>query len=72
MRESHMTPKLESTQLFKWLKKKDANLGARVVRIRDEVGKWLPQIVQFFAHYPSHGLDHSDRIIGQLSMSAPV
>jgi len=62
-----VTSKLESTQLFKSLKRKEPKLAGRVVMVRDELAKWLPQIVQFFPQYPSHGLDHSDRIIAQLS-----
>ena len=62
-----MTPKIESTELFKLLTRKDAKLACRVVMVRDELAKWLPQIMQFFPQYPSHGLDHSDRIIAQLS-----
>ena len=62
-----MTPKIESTELFKLLTRKDAKLACRVVMVRDELAKWLPQIVQFFPQYPSHGLDHSDRIVAQLS-----
>ncbi len=27
----------------------------------------MPYVAQYFPHYPSHGLDHSDRIIEQLS-----
>ena len=62
-----MTLKLESTQLFKWLKRKDAELASRVLMVRGELAKWLTEIVQLFPHYPSHAVDHSDRIVAQLS-----
>ena len=62
-----MATGIETTRLFKWLKSMDNSLAARVLAVRAEVAKWLPQIVQFLPHYPSHGLDHSDRIIEQLS-----
>ena len=62
-----MATGIETTRLFKWLKSMDNSLAARVLAVRAEVAKWLPQIVQFLPHYPSHGLDHSDRIVGQLS-----
>jgi hypothetical protein len=65
--ESQVTLKLESTQFFKWLKRKDAELASRVLMVRGELAKWLTQIVQLFPNYPSHAVDHSDRIVGQLS-----
>ncbi len=58
---------IKKVQLYKWLNSKDKASAARVLVIRDEVAKWLPQVARFFPHYPSHGLDHSDRIIEQLS-----
>ncbi len=58
---------LEQTQLFKYLKKQSEALANRVVMVRSEQTKWLPQIVGLFPHYPSHGVDHSDRIVDQLS-----
>ena len=62
-----MTPDLESTQLFKWLKKKDGKLANRVLLVRKELEARLRQVVVLFPHYPSHAVDHSDRIIAQLS-----
>ena len=62
-----MAGTLGTTQLHKWLKSKDEALAARVLHIRAELSKWLPKIDQFFPHYPSHGIDHSDRIVEQLS-----
>jgi molecular chaperone HtpG len=62
-----VTPNLATTDLYKFLKKLDGPLAERVVLVRSEVAKWLPLIVQVFPHYPSHGVDHSDRIIRQLS-----
>ncbi len=62
-----MAPELESTPIFKWLKRQDVSLAERVGAVRDELMKWLPQIVLFFSHYSSHGVDHSDRIVAQLS-----
>ena len=62
-----MTPELESTQLFKWLQRRNTQLASRVVHVRTEVAKWLLHVVQLFPHYPSHGADHSDRIVAQLS-----
>lgn len=58
---------LEKSALFKWVKARDGELAARVLQIRSEVSKWLPQVTQLFPHYPSHALDHSDRIVFQLS-----
>ena len=58
---------LETTHLYKWLRKQNEQLATRVVTVRNEMAKWLPYILQFFPHYPSHGVDHSDRIISQLS-----
>lgn len=57
----------ETSALFKWLQIKDSELSIRVSLLRKELGKWLPRIVQLFPHYPSHDLDHSDRIVLQLS-----
>ncbi|MFI5457906.1 MAG: hypothetical protein ACHRXM_20905, partial [Isosphaerales bacterium] len=62
-----MKPDVKKAQLYKWLKAKDEALSARMLHIRDELSKWMPHVAQFFPHYPSHGLDHSDRIIEQLS-----
>ena len=62
-----MTPGLESTQLFKWLNKNNKRLAGRVLMVREEMEKWLSRIVQLFPHYPSHAVDHSDRIVAQLS-----
>jgi molecular chaperone HtpG len=58
---------LEKSQLYKWLRSKDESLATRVLHIRAELSKWLPKVDQFFPHYPSHGVDHSDRIVEQLS-----
>jgi len=58
---------IQDRRLFKWLMAKDKDLGERALRVRAELTKWLPQIVQMFPHYPSHGVDHSDRIVTQLS-----
>src|SRR6266849_6867420 len=65
--ELNLKLNVEKTQLFKWLKSKDKTLAERLLHIREELSKWVPHITQFFPHYPSHGLDHSDRIIEQLS-----
>jgi hypothetical protein len=62
-----LNPDLEHAQLYKWLKRKDRRLAARILHIREELTNWMPHVRQFFPHYPSHGVDHSDRIIGQLS-----
>lgn len=58
---------IESTALYAALLAADSDLAHRLLRVRTEVEKWLPSIAQFFPHYPSHGVDHSDRIIRQLS-----
>lgn len=58
---------ITKVQLFKWLKSRDGKLATRVLEIREELSKWLPHVPQFFWHYTSHGLDHSDRIVAQLS-----
>ncbi len=57
---------MKKVRLLKWLKSKDEALAARILHIREELTKWLPQINQYFPHYPGHGVDHSDRIIEQL------
>ena len=62
-----MKADITKAQLFRWLKSQDGKLAARALHIREELSKWLPHVSQFFPHYPSHGLDHSDRIVGQLS-----
>ena len=62
-----MMADITKAQLFKWLKSQDERLAARVLQIREELSKWLPHVPQFFWHYTSHGLDHSDRIVAQLS-----
>src|SRR6266852_4973088 len=66
--EPKLKPDVTKAQLCKWLMAKDATLGKRILHIRDELSKWLPYIAQFFPHYPSHGLDHNDRIVAQLSL----
>jgi molecular chaperone HtpG len=58
---------VEEAQLFKWLKAKNAARAVKVLQVRRELTKWLPQVREFFLHYPSHGTDHSDRIVQQLS-----
>src|SRR5262249_36596440 len=58
---------LKSSRLFKRLDSKNAELAARVLLIREQAALWLPHITQLFPHYPSHGVDHSDRIVAQLS-----
>src|SRR6266850_7582943 len=65
--EPTLKPDVEKTQLYKWLKSKDVELAKRILDIRKELTKWMPCVAQFFPHYPSHGVDHSDRIIEQLS-----
>jgi len=62
-----LKPDIKNAQLYKWLRSKDELLAVRVLHIRDELSNWLPQVSQLFPHYPSHGLDHSDRIIEQVS-----
>ena len=62
-----MKSDIKKTQLYKWLRAKDQTLAARVLHIREELEKWQPYVTQLFPHYPSHGIDHSDRIIEQLS-----
>lgn len=64
---NYVAPDWKKTNLFRWLKKKSEPLAARVATIREEQSKWLPYIVNTFPHYPSHGVDHSDRIVAQLS-----
>lgn len=39
-----------------------------MVNVRAEAEKWLPYIVLVFPHYPQHGVEHSDRILAQLSL----
>ncbi len=63
-----MTPKLETSALYKWLKKANPSLAERVAFVRDEQAKWLPLIVTTYAHYPGHGVEHSERINAQLSL----
>ena len=65
--ERDLRADIEKSQLYLWLKSKDKARAARVLSIRDEISKWLPQVAGFFPHYPSHGLDHSDRIVEQRS-----
>lgn len=65
--ERILKPDITKAQLYKWLRSKDEALAGRVLHIRHELSKWLPHVTQFFPHYPSHGVDHSDRIIEQLS-----
>lgn len=62
-----MHTNLEDTRLYHWLKKTKPTLAARVLMIRNEQSKWLPYITTLFAHYPQHGVEHSDRIVKQLS-----
>ncbi len=62
-----MKTDLEKAQLYKWLKARDKALAARILHIREELSTWMPHVAQFFPHYPSHAVDHSDRIIEQLS-----
>ena len=66
-RSTNLKAGIEKAQLYKWLKSKDSAVAERMLRIRIELTKWLPQVRQFFPHYPSHGTDHSDRIVQQLS-----
>lgn len=66
--ETAVSPKLESTQLYRWLKRANEALAQHVVSVRDEQAKWLPLIVATFPHYPGHGVEHSERIIAQLSL----
>ena len=62
-----MSSDITKSRLIKWLSVKDQALASRALHIRDETSKWLLHIVGLFPHYPSHGIDHSDRIIEQLS-----
>jgi hypothetical protein len=62
-----VTAPLQKSAIFLWLKKTDATLAGRLVLIRQELEEWLPYVIQLFPHYPSHGVDHSDRIVSQLS-----
>ena len=66
--EACVRPTLESTQLYKWLAKKEPSLAHRVASVRDEQEKWLPLITATYPHYPGHGVEHSIRIIAQLSL----
>jgi molecular chaperone HtpG len=62
-----LKPEVKNTQLYKWLNAKDNALAGRMLHIREELLKWMPYVAQLFPHYPSHAVDHSDRIIVQLS-----
>ena len=62
-----MRTDIKKAALVKWLEAADKELAAHVLKIRGELLNWMPHVVQFFPHYPSHGVDHSDRIIEQLS-----
>lgn len=53
--------------LLKWLERNNAQLAGRIRAIRTKLGEWLPLVVSTFPHYPSHSVDHSDRIAHQLS-----
>ncbi len=62
-----MRTPLESTHLYKLLEQQDTNLAAKVRLIREKVADWLAYVPVTFPHYPSHAIDHSDRIAAQLS-----
>jgi hypothetical protein len=64
---TNVTRDWTTTNLFKWLNKTNAALALRVEMIREEQAKWLPYVCNAFPHYPSHAIDHSDRIVAQLS-----
>jgi molecular chaperone HtpG len=65
--EPNLKPEVRNTQLYRWLNAKDYALAGRMLHIREELLKWMPYVAQLFPHYPSHAVDHSDRIIVQLS-----
>jgi molecular chaperone HtpG len=64
---NYVVPDWKTTGLFKWLKEKNEQFAARVAAVREELTKWLPYILTIYPHYPGHGVEHSDRIISQLS-----
>jgi molecular chaperone HtpG len=53
--------------LLEALRSQDQPLATRVEQVRAEVSNSLQHVTRFFPHFPSHGVDHSDRIAAQLS-----
>lgn len=62
-----MNTPYDQTNLYLWLHKRDAGLASRVSDARNEISHWLPHILTLYPHYPQHGIEHSDRIVAQLS-----
>ncbi|MFB1481378.1 ATP-binding protein [Corallococcus sp. RDP092CA] len=61
-----MPATFEECAIIKFLSR-DNDYHTRIVRIREEMGKWLQHTTALFPHYPDHTRAHSEQIIIQLS-----
>jgi hypothetical protein len=57
----------EQSALFHFVSDRNARLQGAIIGLREQIGSWLSYTVTTFPHYTSHGVDHSDEIVMQLS-----
>jgi molecular chaperone HtpG len=62
-----MSISIEQTPLLKSLSKKSKIYYGKVLELRELISEWLTYTKQTFPHYTSHTIEHSERIIQQLS-----
>ena len=59
---------VKETLLFKFVKEKSPEYYKELIKLRTHAEQWLANINTTFPHYPSHGIDHSDQIINNISL----
>lgn len=58
---------IKGSLLFKFVQQKSAPYYEELVKLRTHTERWISNINTTFSHYPSHGIDHSDEIIRNMS-----
>jgi hypothetical protein len=53
--------------MLRWLKQRNEGFHSKALEVREAASRWLGYIPQSFQHYTTHGIDHSDEIILQIS-----
>jgi hypothetical protein len=61
-----LRPKITDSALFRKLEARP-DLHSKAVELRHEMTRYLAAVHTTFSHYTSHGVDHSDEIVRQLS-----
>ncbi len=59
---------VKETLLFKFVEEKSPEYYDELIKLRTHAEHWLANINTTFPHYPSHGIDHSDQIIKNISL----